>query len=267
MNNWGRGGICFSFDDARGDFMNAYKILTSFQFPFTLNVTTGYVDKTSSKMNWPCEKEPLTAEQVKIISDYEKAEIALHGNDHNNDYQSMVICEQKLKEWLGLPPNSKLGCASPCGFMTEKAFYSNTKWGELVCYIRLGLNRINNWQIVKKLARKIGHLLPLPFLFALSFEDTIMHDGDDPIIQYSVPLFRYVLPMQVRGIIRKTIKENGYLVFMCHSIRDNVKGEDTWSYSSKRFVSICKYLKRLEERGLVKLCTSMEIHDLMSKNG
>jgi len=225
---------------------------------FSLNVTTGFVDKTSSEKDWPCDKEPLTVEQVKNIAEYGKSEIALHGNDHNNELENVINGDKKLREWLSVPQNLKMGFASCYSRYSNEQYLSNQWMSENTLYLRASF-RIKSRNFIRVMARKIGHIFPLTSLFTTAYHDTVMHDGDHPRIIYSLPVTNEMTVKQLLGLANVAVRENGYLVFMMHSIIDDISNEDPWSYPTDRFVKLCDELIQLEKKQRVEIVTCSDI--------
>jgi len=258
-----KGYVSFSFDDARGDFFDVYRIMKQRNMAFTLNVTTGYVDRTSSKMNWPCGKDPITLEQLKEIVDYKKSEISLHGNDHNNEIANVRLGNDKIKNWFPFISGEKLGFASCCSRLPIDEYLDNKWMNENTLYLRASF-RIKSYSLIRVFSRKLWHIFPFTQLFTIAYGDTVMHNGDNPRIIYALPVTNEMTVKELLGLVKIAIKENGYLVFMMHSIMDDISNEDPWSYSTEKFVNLLEELDGLVKNNMIEIISCRDIHEIMN---
>ncbi len=100
--------ITLSFDDGRRDFYQfVYPYLRQKGIKATLNVTTGYIDRSV-----PAPFNPCSIEEIKEMTNY-GIDMALHGDKHleHETPEDMDQCLQKLRSWgvsvkgVGLPYN------------------------------------------------------------------------------------------------------------------------------------------------------------------
>lgn len=210
--------ITFSFDDARYDSYDAIKLAVDNGIACTLNVTTGYVDGSLSKSEWPTIINPMSKEQ--IVELYRLGvEIAGHGDKHNNDHNSLICGCEKIKEWLCLDKETKIGIASP--HSKYHVDESNTKFieeGFLYCRVGSYLNGISKFKrCIQKLARITGSRA----LFKLAYNNTVKNAYECYPFIRAVPVLRDNTVDQIKSIIDLCIKKN-YLCVLCfHSILSN----------------------------------------------
>ena len=250
--------VNFSFDDGRADFWSVFEHLRNLGYAFTLNVTTGYVDKTSPIAQRPSDKEALSIEQIKQIAKYNLAEIALHGNDHNNDTQNIIEGDRKLRAWLNIPESTKLGYASCYSKRTVQSYLEDEWMQSNTTYMRASF-RIASFRFLRVWARKIGHFIPVPLLFNLAYGDTIMKKEDNRRVLYCLPVTNEMRVFQLKALIKKAMKEEGCLIFMMHSICEDMRCEDDWSYPKKRFDELLAWIEEQRNAGKLLVSTTMDI--------
>ena len=252
--------ISFSFDDARGDNALAFdEILIPRDIPATLNVTTGYVDRSASKEFWPHKLPAMTTNDVIRLGKRESIEIAIHGDKHLNTEEDLSKCYEKLVEWFDYPKSQVLGIASPGTKINIENFKNSDSdfFKKKVSYVRVS-SRIKQFKVVRTFFRKLGRIWHLPIFYRWAYQDSIMYECTDRII-YSVPILKDTTWKQVASLIRECIKKRGALVIMFHSINED---SDNWSWSSEKLIQLCNYIQNLQKKGSpVKLCTTAYLFD------
>lgn len=131
-NNHGMKKIIFSFDDALLDFYtNVFPILKKYGVKATLNVITGFSDKTV-----PSDYRCCSIEQLKEMSDY-GIEIANHSDDHvfPEPLEGYDLAQKKLQKWF--PDIQVCGVATPFTQQVPTGFF---EWciDNGIKYVRLG---------------------------------------------------------------------------------------------------------------------------------
>ena len=249
-------GICLSFDDGRGDLYEVYKkILQPLHVPFTVNVTTGYIDGTCPQKTTPTVKAAISREQLLEMAANPITAVAGHSDFHTNDPADAMRGKQKLLSWLSESPAEKLGFASPSLGLSVKEF-SGAEW-QGFAYLRTGF-RISTHRRLRVIARKAGRLVHWPFLFRIAYRDTIMYDFSDRIL-YSVSVLKDTRLKEVRGLVDYCILQKGNLIFNFHSIKENMQGEDNWSWEWDKFLQFCVYLKEMESYGKIRIMHEKEL--------
>lgn len=254
--------VSLSFDDGRGDNVAIVdEILSPLGIPATLNITTGYVDGTCPENLCPSSKQAMTVEDVVHLAKNPLIEIALHGDRHLNTVEDILEGRRKLIRWLGLSEDARFGFASPnCRFPRDQ--FQSEEYAELrkqLLYLRTGL-RITRFPLLRKLSRKAGRVLRLPWLFRLAYADTPMDTRDDKLI-YSVPVMKDTSEAQIRALVKHCIRKGSSLTLMFHSISDQMKGEDQWSWSRTEFERLCGYLCQKRQAGELELTTTKELYN------
>ena len=123
--------IVFSFDDGLIDFYdNVFPILKKYNIKATVNVITGFSDKTVLS-----EYNCCSVEQLQEMADY-GIEIANHSNDHlsSEPVEGYIVAQEKLKRWF---PNKRIyGVVTPFTQAVPNNFY---KWckNNNIKYVRL----------------------------------------------------------------------------------------------------------------------------------
>ncbi|MCH5296595.1 MAG: hypothetical protein J1E85_02880 [Ruminococcus sp.] len=253
--------VSLSFDDGRADNYDIIKNVTiPMNLPVTLNITTGYVDRSCPQEKLPSDKLAMTKENVIELFNNPLVEIALHGDQHLNTEKDISAGRKKLIEWFDLPYDSKFGFASPgSGFDIQEFINSkHNLFNQDILYMRTSL-RISTKKKIRIFCRKVSRVIHLPFLYAIAYADTVMDNSNDRVI-YSVPILKDITVLQVEAIINKCIKRGGALTLMFHSIVEDTSTDDNWSWEKEKFEAICQYLAQKQSEGLLDVCTTKVLH-------
>ena len=246
-----KASVVLSFDDARKDNIKAFdEVLIPLKIPFTLNVTTGYVDGTLSRELWPTSIPGMSIEDVIRYSNNELCEIALHGDKHIGDKDDVLESFNKICSWIG---NRKaIGFASPgC----NQVFYKGLP--DWVLYERIGINKEKN-TLLKRVARRISKIIPSALLYCYSFSDSIMYKLEKGIL-YSATIFNETTVAQISRLIRSIIQSGGSIILQFHSIGFGRNEEDAWTWDIEIFVTFCQYICNLREQNKIQILTTMEL--------
>ena len=261
--------LSLSFDDARGDNTEIYdELLWPMGIPATLNVTTGYVDGTCPSSMKPSDKPAMLIDDI-IRFGTEKRygrdvnfEIALHGDQHQNTEEDIIICREKLIKWLNLPENHVFGFASPgSGLLIDEFRRSESKlFTEQISYVRTSL-RIIDYEMIRVLYRKIGRVWHRPFFYRRAYANTLMKECRDRVI-YSVPVMKDVTEQQVEALIDLAIEERAALTLMFHSVAVSKRDDDNWTWSLEKFRRLCNYIMTLKACGApFETCTTQKLYE------
>lgn len=258
--------VSLSFDDGRGDNTRVLdEMLITRDIPATLNISTGYVDGTCPDELRPTDLQPMSVDDVRRLYKSQLVEIAMHGDCHQNTMDDICRGEKKLKAWLGLSENDKLGFASPGSGISLQWFRSSD--GEHLrnglVYLRTSL-RTCSLTPLRILARKAARVIHLPFLYRFAYADTIMTEADDQIL-YSVPIMRDATFRQVLSVIKLAVRKRGAVVLMLHSVDDRPRTDDNWTWDKKKMDALCNELVRYEQEGMLSLCTTFTQYQLLQR--
>lgn len=251
--------VSLSFDDGREDNAVLFsELLFPARIPMTLNISTGYLDGTCPAALLPTEKPPMSVEDVRRLSANPLVEIAAHGDAHLNTEEDILRGETKLRTWLHLEQSIPLGFASPNSGMDLSFFRSpaGEALRERVAYLRTG-PRISSQKALRLFCRKVGRVIHLPLLYRIAYHDTIMTERDGKIL-YSVPVMGNTSVPQVLAVVRDCVKRRGALVLLFHSVEPSPAKADVWSWSEEKMTRLCDALLELQERGVLRVCTSAE---------
>lgn len=254
--------ISFSFDDGRGDNLDAFRnILLPMGIPVTLNVTTGYVDGSCPKSCWPSEKNALSIDDVIMLANDPLVEIALHGDQHKNTESDIAAGRTKLIQWLEFPEDQSFGFASPGSGLALEIFTSSNSvlFTKHITYHRTSL-RVQRMRFLRILSRKAARVLHIPVLYKFAYGDTLMDSATDRII-YSIPVMKDTTYQELRSIIDLAVRKKMALTLMFHSITDDTKAEDNWSWSTDKLTKLCNYLNRKKNDGVLEICTTQKLFD------
>lgn len=258
--------IVLSFDDGRGDNKDIiHDILVPLSIPATFNITTGYVDGTCPEELLPSNKSPLTIEDVKKIASNPIFEIALHGNNHLNTIDDIFSGKDKLKKWLNLSTDFQFGLASPNSGLSPKVFNSDSykRLRDSIAYMRVSY-RISSLEKYRVFCRKAARVLHFPLLYKEAYKETLMDAFDDRLL-YSVPVMKDISFREIKSLVEYAIKSNKSLILMFHSVKDDVKQDDNWTWGKEKFSSLCRYLAQNRDDDKLNICTSMELIRILSK--
>ena len=246
--------IAFSFDDGRKDtYRMFYEILKVRNIPFTLNVTTGYINKTIEEKDYPSLNEAMTPEELYDLSKEELVEISGHGRKHNNNIVNFIEGINDIRNQLKI--SDRIGIASPqCRFDVtniqdcKKIFDEND-----VLYLRTGY-RFYKYAFIKKVLRRINRLLKNSFIYYFVYNESNIEKNDDYIL-HSAIVTKYDTLNNIRYFVDKAIEDNKSYIFMFHSIlkKNEEFYDDTYSWDYYKFQELCDYLKKLENEKKLKL--------------
>ena len=259
--------VSFSFDDGRGDNTAlADDVFLPMGLPMTLNITTGYVDGTCPETLLPSKKAPMTQEDVQRLAEETGIEIAMHGDRHLNTPEDVYAGGEKLRTWLGLDADLRLGFASPNSGIDPALMRSPD--GEAlrgVEYVRVS-QRILSKRLLRIICRRAARILHLPIFYRIAFHDTIMTAPDGRIV-YSVPVMRGITARQILAVIRDCVHRRGALVLMFHSVEEEPAEADNWSWKEAEMRRLCGAVWELEEKGQLRICTTMEQFRRLQERG
>ena len=242
--------IILSFDDARYDNTKAFDTcLIPLNIPFTLNVTTGYVDGSLPRDLWPSPVPAMNIDDIIRFSKNNNCEIALHGDQHIGTKDDVFTSYKKMCSWLGREKGA-FGFASPgCNqvFIDELPEY--------IAYERVGINKDTN-TLLKRAARRISRIIPSPLLYQYSFFDSIITDANKNIL-YSATVFKETTVSQIKRIIHTSIIAGGSIILQFHSVGFDKKNDDVWAWSFDKFDDLCKYICVLRDKNEAQISTTM----------
>ena len=250
--------INFSFDDGRIDnYTIAYPILKEFGLPATFNITTGFISRELVSKGLTLA-DPMTEDMVKEIGNDEKMELAGHGHLHRNSLEDISDGITHLRT---MSRESEFGFASP-GSGLQIPFYHSSK-AEFnamnIVYIRTSLRYKTN-SLIKLFVRRVCRVIHLPFLYSYSYSDTLLGKEDCDVL-YSVPVVSTITVKEIKALINRAAKEKKALILMMHSIVPDRQIRDLCDFEESKFREICKYLKEMEDAGVLENATSMQIHE------
>ena len=198
--------IILSFDDGLEDFYyNAFPILKKYGIKATLNVITGFSDK-SVESDYKC----CSIEQIKEMVEY-GIEIANHSNDHicPEPLNGYDLAQIKLTSWF---PGVKIyGVATPFAQKIPSGFFDWCKKNN-VDYVRLGdIDYIHKYQrlLVKK--RIVSHFR------IYCYNNSHYRRNKGVKVIYSIPIYSNKSVDYYKKVI-DICSLNPKITFMFHSI-------------------------------------------------
>jgi hypothetical protein len=234
--------VVMSFDDARSNFYSVvFPLLKKYHLMATLNVTTGFVDRTSPIIF----DSSCTIKQIQEMHRY-GIEMALHGDEHlqRETIEDMSNAFDKLRSWTGIKPT---GVAMPFNQAPSKELQSFFKKIGL-SYCRVG---------GRSSKKSFRTLLFLRLLFKRFGRIGYFIKGETanfykiPIVQknvtiFSVPIFRKIKPESYLSLLDK-MPEGFACTFVFHTI-EAVDSSSKDSYPSgawtesdfERFLLLCQ---------------------------
>lgn len=244
--------IVLSFDDARYDNIKAFDTyLIPLKIPFTLNVTTGYVDGTLPESLWPASVPAMKLKDVIRFSDCSICEIALHGDKHIGTEEDVFVSYEKICSWTGKNEDS-FGFASPgC----NQVFINGLP--NYISYERIGINKRNN-TIPKRIARRISRMIPDTQLYWYSFSDSIICDANNRIL-YSATVFNETTVSQIERLIEASVNVGGSIILQFHSIGFDKNNADPWAWSFEKFEKFCQVISRLRDQNRIQILTTKDL--------
>lgn len=226
--------IIFSFDDGLEDFyQNVFPILKKYNIKATLNVITGFSDKTFINEYCCCTKE-----QLGELLSY-GIELANHSDNHvyPENIDGYDVAQKKLNKWF--PNNKVIGVVTPYTQNPPSEIY---KWcnDNSIRYIRIGDIGCTKFQqfLIKK--RLISH-------FRLyCFNNSHYKKREGIKIVYSFPVFASEPVSYYKKIIEASCL-NPKITFMFHSILASEKQFASCPYpkgawTTKKFEELVQWI-------------------------
>ena len=252
--------ICLSIDDGSLDgFTNIFPLLKKYNLPATFNIVTGYLDNNTDNVEKPFTT--LTWQMVREMYSSSIIEFANHSSDHTNDWDSIIAGRDLLISRLGLPFNEMIGFASPESKLTGTELLSNReRFIKLsTLYVRTGM-RIRSHRMCRILARKIGRIIHLGWIYKIAYHDTLL-DKDDKYFLYSVPIMRDTTLNQVISLIKHAEAEERSIILMFHRIKKHEESRynDNWCWDYTKFESLLRYLYNERLKGHIKVLKTQDI--------
>lgn len=252
--------VCLSFDDGRKDFYdNAFPILKKYGLTASLNVTTGYVDKTF-KPSWPTSYGACTKEELLELKKY-GIEIAYHGDQHITSEDDFENARKKFIKW-NLHEN-EMGFAVPGSYLENVDVKSFIKYleKENVKYMRIDNNKKHYF--FYRVFRKLYNVTGNKTFYKLYNKSNIMDLKN--INRYDVPsviVFEKDNPENIVELIKLAINKNGVVVLMLHGIldeNDKKYGKDEYAWSTRKFEMLCRTLSKFQKDGKVKVINLIDL--------
>lgn len=248
--------ITFSFDDARADSYRAIKLAAEYGIKSTLNVTTGYVECINSAKDNPTHLPAMTKEQV--IELYSVgAEIACHGDTHDNTLESILRGKSKLVDWLKLTDSQDIGFASPHSMIDIVPEMIASLKDNHIVYLRVG-PFVNPISRLKRMIRKIAAVTQSKWLFSRFYADTIKFPIEYNYLIRSVPVMQQNGLEQMKAIVDYAIKNKCWLILMFHSVlAEREEGfSENFSWPMDQYKLLCEYLNKQSRN--INYMTTME---------
>ena len=235
--------ITFSFDDARADSYRAIKLALTYGVKSTLNVTTGYVDRTNSSKENPTYLPAMSKDNVLELYKL-GVEIACHGDTHDNSLESILKGKDKLIKWLQLESNSSIGFASPHSMIDIVPTKIDKLKNNSIVYLRVG-PFITPLSYLNRFVRKFATLTKSSSLFCYFYRDVLNKTIINNYILRSVPIMKQNSLSQIKAIIDTAIENKSWVILMFHSVLD--KNEDgyveNFSWPLEDYQKLCEYIQ------------------------
>ena len=239
--------VTFSFDDARADSYRAIKLALEYGVKSTLNVTTGYVEGINNSNENPTYLPAMSKKNV--IELYELgAEIACHGDTHDNRLSSIINGKAKLVEWLQLDDKDSLGFASPHSMIDMTPSMISELQNNNIVYLRVG-PFITPLSKTKRLVRKIASIIKSSNLFVDFYHDVLKNPIIDNYVIRSIPIMKQNNLSQLKAIVDRAITDKSWVIFMFHSVLDKKEEgyNENFSWPLDDYMELCKYIQAKNE--------------------
>ncbi|MBR1983233.1 MAG: polysaccharide deacetylase family protein [Clostridia bacterium] len=243
--------ISLSIDDARTNVKNLiYEKLLPLKIPATLNVITGFIDKTKENKGYPC----ITKEELLNIYNTGIIEIANHSDGHTNDLEDIKLGHDKLCEWLNLDKKTKLGFASSgSNLKIDKANLMKKQLQELgVLYVRTE----DSLKIAKPEELRKKYLLGDENAY-IKLQKHAFKEIDDFAFS-SLVLYKGVNDLrELKLLTDYAVKTGKNLTIMIHNL--SKQGEeiynDAWTFDFDVFSEYLYYIDNLRNRNEIEILT------------
>lgn len=256
--------VSLSFDDGRTDnYAIAFPMLKKYGLAATFNVTTGFIDRLRDK-GWLTPADPMDWAMVEELHRDPSMEIAGHGHLHRNTLEDILEGAKQLKEHLDgfqirgfASPGTGLSLAS---YQTMKETFREHG----IAYVRLS-QHYRSLPALKTFIRKVSRVIPLPILYRLAYQDTLMNDCKDGIV-YSVPVLSPIPVGSLKALIAYAEKRHLACVLMFHSIVEKGEVRDNWDYERDKFEELCAWLADRSAKGALEVATTWDVYQHLKED-
>lgn len=255
--------VVLSFDDGRKDTVRAYsEILKPLGLSATFNVTIGYIDKSINEEDYPSMHEAMSIDELLMLAQDKRCEIAGHGYKHNNELDNLVEGVNKLNEYIS-DYQTAIGIASPQSKVHYDEILMMSKELERcgVRYFRTG-DRKEEMLFLSRVIRKINRKVNIPFFYYMSDSSQFIKKSDEYVF-YSNCILKNTSLKELKYTIRKIAKSKKYMgcILNFHSILKPGEDfyEDLWTWDYNDFYEFCIFLAEMEKRNRIQVVTNKEL--------
>ena len=246
--------VVLNFDDGRKIDNQILQYMIQNNIPATFYINMGYVRK---EFEIPATiAEPMSEEELRNLESMELFEIASHGYEHTNDWDSIERGVKALREWKK-EKTETIGFSSPGSGLKETDILQNQKKVKEIglSYIRLEL-RIQTHLLIRTAARKAARITKSNFLYQIAYKETLMDQMENGIC-YCVSALWDTTVQQLKAIVNEAIQQKKVCVILFHSIASKEDKEygDTWSWKKEKYLKFCEYLLEQRNAGRLELMT------------
>lgn len=252
VSRFSKGTVVISIDDGNADDFRLYEnILSKLNLSATFNVVTDLIDGEAR----------LTKEQLRILYEDPRMEIAAHGHTHRNDGEDIRRGVEWLREWLPIG-DGPIGFASPGSEMKADFVRENEAWLRSLglLYVRTSENgELNERHIAMQrrleAAGASSCVVGKSRNMVYAFETMCVH---------SVVVVHDTAVEDLMALADLAVEEKACLVFMFHKTRRPEENgyDNTWCYDYDRFATFAEHLAKRQAEGVLDVCTNRQVFEM-----
>lgn len=246
--------IVLNFDDGRRIDNQVLQYMVQNNIPATFYINMGYVRK---EFQIPATiAEPMSENELRNLESMKIFEIASHGYEHTNNWDSIERGVKALQEWKK-EKSKTIGFSSPGSGLKESDILQNKKKVNEIglSYIRLEL-RIQTHHLIRTAARKAARIIKSGFLYRIAYKETLMDQIENGIC-YCISALWDTRVQQLKAIVNESMKQKKVCAILFHSIASKEDKEygDPWSWKKDKYLEFCEYLLMQRNAGKLELMT------------
>ena len=251
--------ITLSFDDARKDTYHVFRdILAPLGLKAVVYVPSGYVE---CGFNDPLDigyNGLMLKENLDWIFLNDLFDIGCHGYMHKNDFDDLEKGINKIQEWY--PEYVKYGLASPHSEIKRHDVKKNEEDYKKLGYqyVRGGRN-FDNFTTIKRSISLLARKTQSPRIFVKCYASSTMKTVNYYLT--AVPVHKLTTLSQLQAMVDYCVKTKKWMILEFHGIdkKDSEEYTEPFCWLEDDFVSLCEYIKSLQDEGKLEVKNPIEM--------
>ena len=252
--------VVLSFDDGYSDFLqNALKIINEYGFKATLNIVSGFADRTIYN-SFSC----LTVDEIKQLYK-EGHEIAAHSNSHmdKENVSDVETSVNKITEWLNLDSIGVVMPKSQDIFPELECFLNESK--KVLYYADWRYPKVN-MRLKGNICRVINRFATFKTTHIIAYGYRVLYDKKLLAKSYK-PRFNRITVKRNRESkyfinLLKAMPNDTAITIVFHSILNNYSEQCDWpegAWDIAEFSNLLSFIKKTKNIKVVRQCDAIKI--------